>query len=507
MRDTGPGMLATELGDVSFLLSTLAQDPGALFDASQHGAGEYVELVRRIHDARCALEAIDAGALVALADATKRDLHAEELDDAGQEAGAVDEAKLARRARRSAAREVSMIARRSPSATGRTLTSCTRLVTSMPGMLGALARGQVTGRTAHATATSTGALTPGQRAQVDDILVQRLPDLDAAGAQDFKDEVAGIIHQVDADGADRRHQHARTDRHVTVRHGDHGMATVSAHLPALQAAKVHKRLSLEAERLRAGGDRRGHQAIMADALVETTLGRAGGMEPVTLDVGVIITDRSLIAPEHGDIARIEGYGPVPAEAIRDDLREALTEPADGESNSQGPDGPALRAAFRRLYTHPVTGELVAAESIARAFSRPMAAFLRMRDTRCRGPFCDAPIRHSDHIHPHVTGGATSLGNGQGGCVFCNDKEDQPRHVTRESSAPGHRVTWTSRHGTTRTTTATRLTPPATTPSGRDQLPPGVLRGTSHLDKRPRRSTSTGNKRSSTAGDDEDDPSR
>src|SRR5699024_6227419 len=105
-----------------------------------------------------------------------------------------------------------------------------------------------------------------------------------------------------------RHRAARKNRHVTFTPGEHGMATVSAHLPALDAKLAHKRLSLEAERRRAEGARDGHGALMADAFTDTVLGREGGMEPVTLDLGVMITDRALLDPGCGDLARIEGYG-------------------------------------------------------------------------------------------------------------------------------------------------------------------------------------------------------
>src|SRR5699024_11258987 len=91
---------------------------------------------------------------------------------------------------------------------------------------------------------------------------------------------------------------------------------------------------------------------------------------------------------------------------------------------------ALRAELRRLYTHPRTGELVAVESRARAFPAALAKFIRWRDQVCRAPFCNAAIRQSDHIRPVAEGGHTCLRNGQGVCVFCNDKENQQGSVDR-----------------------------------------------------------------------------
>ena len=42
---------------------------------------------------------------------------------------------------------------------------------------------------------------------------------------------------------------------------------------------------------------------------------------------------------------------------------------------------------------------------------------------CRTPWCDAPIRHSDHIQPYSTGGPTTLPNAQGLCARCNQTKE------------------------------------------------------------------------------------
>lgn len=233
----------------------------------------------------------------------------------------------------------------------------------------------------------------------------------------------------------------------------------AAHVTALDAALIRKRLSLEAERLRTAGDRRGHQAIQADTFVDTLIGRSGSMEPVTLDIGVIITDHVLLDPGTGDLAQIEGYGTVPAEAVRESLRDPLNAIAGTDEDPLGPDGPALRAVLRKLYEHPRTEELVAVESRARAFPSALARFIRLRDRTCRGPHCNAPIRHIDHIRPHAAGGCTCLENGQGVCAYCNDKEQQLASVERvgDPAVDGHVVEWTTRLGATRRTRAAALT--------------------------------------------------
>ena len=462
VRAGGPQALAAMLGDGAFTLKELALRPQQMFTADATLGSAYRDVVGRIHELRSAMDALEARAVTALAESLTLDKQAEVRAHTAHEESEVPPTRtLLREAASEAAREVSMLIGKSPAAAAYSLASQRRLVSDMPEMLTALATAQITSTVAHATARSFAPLSPEQRLEADRELGCRLPGLDAAGAETWDDATAAAIAAADPGGQGRRHQHARQERHLTVRRGQHGMATVSARVSALDAAKIRKRLSLEAERLRAAGDRRGHHAIQADSFVDTLIGRQEGMEPTTLDIGVIITDRALLHPGSGDLAQIEGYGTVPAEALRGELSGVLAALVDGAEEALGPDGPALRAVMRRLYTHPLTRELVAVESRARAFPEALARFIRWRDQVCRGPFCDAAIRQSDHIHPHAAGGRTCLDNGQGLCAHCNGKEQQTRTVRRvgNSTTDGHTVEWISRTGTRRTTRPRALTAP------------------------------------------------
>ncbi|HEY0950846.1 HNH endonuclease, partial [Nocardioides sp.] len=102
---------------------------------------------------------------------------------------------------------------------------------------------------------------------------------------------------------------------------------------------------------------------------------------------------------------VSGYGPVPADVARHLIRRA---------HDFG------LAALRRLYVHPATGRLVAAESRSRRFPAGLADLIGLRDQgRCRTPWCDAPIADHDHAQGLAEGGPTSLVNGQGLCEACN----------------------------------------------------------------------------------------
>lgn len=506
LRDGDLAGLGHLLGDVAHCLADLAAEPGELFTpeapttAAEAGSRTLVHLLAVQQDLRAALHVLEARTVVALETQTRREVETRARDEAAHEQAALPSpTALDDRAAAIARRDLSLISRRSPAHAGRALAVAHRLVEEMPQVRTALAHHLLSPEVATVLATATATVTSAQRREVDAVLGERLPYLDGAGLRDWRDEAHGIIAGLDPEGATLRHRRARRTRSVTLTPGADGMARFSALLPAVDAHLVHKRLSLEAERRRADGAPDGHVAIMADSLVDTVLGREGAMEQVELDVGVVITDRALLLPDSGDPARIAGYGAVPPEAIREQLRACLTPPAPSSvdrpvADPLGADGPAVRAVLRRLYTHPTSGELVAVESQGRAFPAALGRFLTWRDTSCRGPFCNAAARQHDHVHPHARGGPTSASNGQELCAHCNGKEQQlarvetmdaaaehadppggtaqqslteGRRPSVEHGPPAHRVAWTGHSGVTRVTgprPLVRPLPPERAPS-------------------------------------------
>src|SRR5699024_5458062 len=281
-----------------------------------------------------------------------------------------------REALRIARSEASTALKQSVSCAGQSMASSRRLVRSMPGMLAGLARGRLVPASAHGVGRTMAPASPAQRAQVDEILTAHLAHLEDCGPREWADEAEKVLHGLDPRGAAGRHRTAKKDRHVAVRRGQHGMCTLTANLPGLDGARIRKGLSIAAERARAQGDRRGHQQIMADLFVDALIGRGDGIGPSTLDVGVLITDRSLLAPDHADAALVEGYGPVPYEHVRAEMLEAM-----------GParEDPELAITLPRLYAAPGAGPLVAAESRARSFPPALARFPRLAHRTCPAP--------------------------------------------------------------------------------------------------------------------------
>jgi hypothetical protein len=117
--------------------------------------------------------------------------------------------------------------------------------------------------------------------------------------------------------------------------------------------------------------------------------------------------------------------------------------------------------WRRLFTAPAGGPVVGGDRFRRRFDRSLAHLISLRDRTCRDPYCDAPIRHLDHVHRHTDGGPSTLANGRGLCERGNYVREMPGwHAT---------LTHDGLHGRPHTVTIT--TPPATpTPAAHPNRP-------------------------------------
>jgi len=163
---------------------------------------------------------------------------------------------------------------------------------------------------------------------------------------------------------------------------------------------------------------------------------------------VVITDRALLSPDGaGELAHLEGYGPIPAQIVTDTLAGKPPGYLRNTGWDEHPDATSS-AVMRRLYTHPTTGELVAMDSRARAFPAPLEQVIRWRESTCASPWCNATVRHIDHITPHARGGPTSYANAQGLCARCNLLKDHAGWtVTPTRTIDGApTVTWASPGG-------------------------------------------------------------
>ncbi len=77
------------------------------------------------------------------------------------------------------------------------------------------------------------------------------------------------------------------------------------------------------------------------------------------------------------------------------------------------------------------------DSKARLFPTRLRRFIETRDDTCRMPYCDAPIRHIDHVLPWRSGGKTHLANGAGLCEACNHTKENPGWASKTVHADVH----------------------------------------------------------------------
>ena len=220
------------------------------------------------------------------------------------------------------------------------------------------------------------------------------------------------------------------------------MARLSALLPVAQGVAVYAALTRHADTARSNGDDRSRGAAMADRLVENITGTPAGIS--SIEVQLVMTDRTLFQAD-SEPARLAGYGIVPAHWARQTILGQQERPGPGPADSAGAPETDLRAGsgtdvwLRRAFTAPGTGELLAMDSKARLFPPGLRRFLQVRDDTCRIPYCDAPIRHHDHIIPWHQDGPTTSTNGQGLCEACNHTKETPGFSARPVPGPRHTV--------------------------------------------------------------------
>jgi hypothetical protein len=323
--------------------------------------------------------------------------------------------------------QVALARRVSPSRGGRHLAVALALVHHLPRTLAALEVGALSEWRAEIVVRETAVLTPEHRSAVDAELFDRLgrEGVGGLGDRELVRRVRAISYRLDAESVLNRCRGAEEQRRVSIRPAPDTMSYVTAYLPVAQGVAVHSALTAAAAASRAAGDGRSSGQLMADLIVERVTGQATAAA-VPVEVQVVITDRALLTGAFGSgdetPAQVPGYGRVPAHWARE-----LVADRDGEA--------AARVWLRRLYTHPDDGTLVAMDSTRRLFDGGLRRFLVARDGTCRTPWCDAPVRHIDHVVDHASGGPTSAHNGQGACVRCNHTKQQPGWCARPDPAP------------------------------------------------------------------------
>jgi hypothetical protein len=328
---------------------------------------------------------------------------------ASQRAGQVAAGVPKERVGRGVSAQVGLARRMSPSQANRYVGQAMILTGELPECFAHLVAGVVPEWRVLQVAQQTAWLSVEHRALVD---VEVAPQLEYLGNRQTIDLTKKIALRLDPRGYVDRLAHAETERRVSMRPAPDLMVYLTALLPTTQAVSAYAALKHHADTMvGVGRETRNRGQVMADTLVERVTGQAtAGDVPVA--VNLIMTDSSLFStgdnPE--EPAFVVGGGVIPAEIAR-----RMVHDPTGDST----------VFVRRLYTDPTTGQLAAMDTRSRFFTQNERLFLLLRDQTCRTPFCDAPVRHADHIQPFDDGGATDVANGQGLCEACNYTKQAP----------------------------------------------------------------------------------
>ena len=369
--------------------------------------------------------------------------------------------------------QIALARHESPAKGGRLLGLAKALVTEMPHTLAALESGQLNEWRATLLVKETACLSAADRTAVDADLAPDTGTLAGAGDRRLVATARAAAYRLDPRTVTERAAHAATERHVSLRPAPDTMCHLTALLPVTEGVAVYTALARHADTLRNSGDSRSRGQAMADTLVERSTGTPGGITGV--EIQLVMTDRTLFQAD-SEPARLPGYGTVPAGWARALINGTTA------TDSTGPPGPdtAFGVWLRRLYTHPGSGELVAMDSRARLFPAPLRRFIQARDDTCRTPYCDAPIRHFDHIIPWHHNGTTTRNNGAGLCEACNHTKELPGWSSRPRPGPRHTLDVTTPTGHTYHSTAP---PPPGTPTRHADPDLAVAKSPSHRRQR------------------------
>ncbi|MFC8409511.1 HNH endonuclease [Arthrobacter sp. NPDC057259] len=333
--------------------------------------------------------------------------------------------------------EIALARRESPAKGSRLLGLARALVTEMPRTLAALEKGQLNEWRATLLVRETACLDSADRAAVDEELAADTGTFDGVGDRAIISAAKAAAYRRDPRSVTQRAAHAETERTVTLRPAPDTMCYLTALLPVAAGVAAYAALTRHADTARATGDPSTRGQLMADALVERVTGTPGGITGI--EVQLVMTDRTLLAGD-SEPARLAGYGTVPAGWARKLLAsggkiagvggKSRPENLSGKSSGGATGAEDLSVWIRRLYTAPGTGELTGMDSRARLFPAGLRRFIEVRDYTCRTPYCDAPIRHLDHVVPWYWGGATTAANGAGLCEACNHTKETPGWTAR-----------------------------------------------------------------------------
>lgn len=403
------GLLTAEFVEAFRRGLTGAGDSAAALDDAQR-----IELIAALESLKHSAAAAQAAVTVAFADSQDAALAARDVERPQRS--------------RSVGSQVALARRESPWRGSRHLGLAKALVREMPCTYTALQGGQISEWAATLVVQATACLSVADRAAIDARLATRFGTLSDAQLGKVARALAG---EVDPASVAARARKAQSERRVTVRPAPDTMAYFTALLPVSEAVACFAVLKRLADAPRQAGDERGRGQVMADELVRLLTGTDPHAQGLPVEIQLIMGAGTMAGTDDAPGAVVsDGLAPVHVPAMIARLL-AMT----GSAREQVGCTSDQQAWIRRLFTDPA-GSVRDADPRRRGFTGALRALIIARDQTCTTPYCDAPIRHIDHLYRYADGGPTTDENGRGTCVACNAVKEVPGWRTERVPLPG-----------------------------------------------------------------------
>jgi hypothetical protein len=289
------------------------------------------------------------------------------------------------------------------------------LVEALPATLERLADGDFSYRHAQALVNELAGLEADDMAAVERIALGAAANQTASR---FTRTVRTLREKRRPETMVERSATAFVERDVTLDPARDGMAYLTAHLNAVDAAAILDRLTGAAYRHRAEGDPRTVAQLRADVLADALLDRE-----TVLDLGPDMrealggTTEELLYTQQRDLGPFRGVVPTVIVTVPVQTLLGGDEPATLEGIGPVDAATARRLtaeapALYRMLTHPHTGIAMSLDRTSYQVPDALRRWLRVRDGSCRFPSCNIRTRQCDldHTHDWALGGATDHDN-------------------------------------------------------------------------------------------------
>lgn len=281
-------------------------------------------------------------------------------------------------------------------------TSCA-LVRRLPNTLRALELGDIDLYKASKVCRLTREVSDEVAALVDDFMAGRLAERDPGA---IGKSVSYAVQKFDPDGYRVRAARKRASRHVSLKHEDDTMSTLSGFLPSEVAGSIYASLARAAQTRRQSDKTRTLDQHRADIFAERLLAEDGHGTP-RAHIHVYV-DLLTLTGAREDPATLAGYGPIPGWLTR----EIAAAPG---------------STWSRLITDPTTGQLLEASPGTYRPPASLARLIKARDRECTHPGCHRPAEFSeiDHITTWARNGDTDHHNCHAACKIHNMLKEEP----------------------------------------------------------------------------------